>query len=79
MIEVRCCCQPRKLLGYLDIPTPRAGHIVFPLPGERGFDSLSLPVATFQDENGNRYKAIKSEETPIETLRRLPCFIEVAP
>lgn len=82
MIEVRCCCQPRKLLGYMNIPMPKTQYVVFPLaprPGDMGFSSLQLPLAVFVDERGNRHKAFKSEETPIEVLRRVGCFIEVQP
>ncbi len=93
LMEVRCCCNPKKLMGWL--PVDRIGarvdyHII-----EQGFSwrdvslegalfsepkitIVSLPVQTFIDpESGNPPKlALKSEETPIETLRKIRGFIE---
>jgi hypothetical protein len=44
-------------------------------------ESVILPVALFQDHNiftgqRDRHLALKSEETPLETLRRIPGFVE---
>jgi hypothetical protein len=90
MIEVRCCCQPQKLLGWLLIRQPiRVSTIRFPLmSGHRYldkktgyscpvFDALDLDVArivTPRDPVG--YLVLKADGVPIETLRRLRGFEE---
>lgn len=89
-IEVRCCCQPQKLLGWLPVPDGvGAGdtvHFVVSRPrwrlasreAEPVFemaDVITLPVAIL-DENGRSSLALKSEETPVERLRQIPGFVE---
>lgn len=97
-IEVRCCCVPKKLLGWLEAPEelvfegsvlsfripPRCFQPVGqPLVFERAID-VRLPVAMFEagylgqllSGGGERHLALKSEETPIELLRRVPGFVE---
>lgn len=83
MIEVRCCCQPRKLLGWMKMEMPKSTYLTFPLspkPGEFGFSVVTLPLATFAhlstDGSADSYRCFKSEETPIEVLRRISCFVE---
>ena len=93
-IEVRCCCQPQKLLGWLPRPANvRVGTafiFVVAEPFERvlkGFDvsrpetvktvHVYLPVTLFQPGDGAEpYPALKSEETPLETLRQVRGFRE---
>jgi hypothetical protein len=101
-IEVRCCCQPTKLLGWIDVARQvKDGDVlIFPLASRDGgrdllplaepfaVEQLRLPVATFSnvvliakgtddvDVIRTRRIAIKSEETPVETLRRIPGFEE---
>lgn len=73
--EVRCCCEPQILLGWL--PGPDARQITYPLlpMTRRNISSINLPVDTFND--GRRhYKAIKADGVPLETLRKIPGFIE---
>lgn len=96
MIEVRCCCQPTKLLGWLPFgdpaympltmsfrwwelengtpATPDLEHPWAPAPPvvEK---RLELTVGYFGCGIASR-PALKSEETPIETLRKIPGFIE---
>jgi hypothetical protein len=106
-IEVRCCCQPTKLLGWMDVSrhVKEGDVLTFPLatraaaaasglsqmPESVTVEQLRLPVAVFQDvvligrggddveEVRTMHLAIKSEETPIETLRRIPQFDEATP
>ncbi len=93
-MEVRCCCQPMKLLGYLPVPPSRAAgdtvtFVIRPVVHCSPFgvaggecaqvcraETVALPVARFQSRVGERHLALKSEETPIEVLRRIPGFVE---
>ena len=43
--EVRCCCQPQKLLGWIDGLPADAKTVVLSVDGE--VQRLELPVATF--------------------------------
>lgn len=88
--EVRCCCQPQKLVGWLDVPE-HMGVFTLPL---HSFDyeeqavrteTIKLVIdvyapAAICDQDGfyslpDPYKAIKAEDVPIETLKRIPGFI----
>jgi hypothetical protein len=68
-------------LGYLPAPdkarlgqrwqfVARRGRL-----GE-GHDLVSLPISLIEHPGGVVALAYKSEETPLETLRRIPGFIE---
>lgn len=76
--EVRCCCQPQKLLGWVELANFQSRSYTFSLrvPGERSFDYLSLQLCPFINENGRQYLAFKADGVPLETLRRIPSFIE---
>jgi hypothetical protein len=83
-LEVRCCCQPRKVLGWLEVPEHqvREGNSVrFTIPPtwrpERVLlaDTIALPVATIT-EYGRDWLAFKAEGAPVERLRKLPGFME---
>lgn len=92
-VEVRCCCVPQKLLGWLDVEPERVvvGRVLsFVAPAQWNFTnqfdvmrapecisarSVNLPVAAITVD-GATWLALKSEETPLETLRRIRGFIE---
>lgn len=96
-MEVRCCCQPKKLLGWLDVPKgARSFKVAIMELNQSALRAhfsdgcvntdqfvdryctpriVELPIATIVNE-GRTYKAIKSEETPIETLRMISGFAE---
>lgn len=90
-IEVRCCCQPQKLLGWLRY-RGRLPHVfVFTLMKQTlspfsHFDpkisthiekeEIRLPVEVFCKPFEVGYLAVKAEHTPIETLRKIPDFEE---
>lgn len=100
MVEVRCCCTPTKLLGYLDVRDDlvRQGNVVgfavcspvdtwqttADLEAIR-FERVDLPIEKFWKTDVSATTgwttnlAFKSEETPIETLRRIPGFVEATP
>ena len=88
-LEVRCCCVPNKLLGWLDWPE-RAGEVwrfnllseipkmpIEEMPIEIPNETVILTVARYQEPvTGRRYLAIKSEDVPLERLRKIPGFVE---
>jgi hypothetical protein len=93
-VEVRCCCIPRKLLGWIEInKTPEMGDKwQFPLDIKTEGQQVpyySIPInphmpvkhrtITLGIEGINLSKdrmAFKSDETPIEDLRRIFNFTE---
>lgn len=96
-MEVRCCCKPQKLLGWLPVPASAAlGETLhFTIPPvvrflgtplepqgftEEGRRVISLPVEMFggviRPGVFGEHLALKSEETPLETLRQIPGFVE---
>jgi len=91
MMEVRCCCKPQKLLGYLPVEENARAYVgvIFdktqfdPLRSasyndplrSASYKTIRLPVEIV-NQNGNQHYALKSEETPIEVLRQLPGFLE---
>ena len=73
-LEVRCCCQPQKLLGHmqLDERLARAGAYI---SGARvrgdgpGVDRWSLPVASFDPGSGQPSRlAVKAEGLEVADL-----------
>lgn len=101
VLEVRCCCDPGKLLGWLAIPTDlaRPGVVLkYMLPFDRQAWQASLRDGTFEswptfestrevvtltvDEwiptmFSGAELAVRSNDTPIEKLRRVTTFLEV--
>lgn len=88
-MEVRCCCTPIKLLGWLDVEPGATSYkfaIIEPHDLRLGFEAplevktIVLPVAEIHNPLTcgplETYPALKSEETPIETLRLIRGFIE---
>jgi len=89
VIEVRCCCQPEKLLGWL--PTPDrlycGGRVTYVIPPRvdgpvlRGFTIQPAAVVVFEvamvrAKDSSEWLALKGDETPLELLRRIPGFQE---
>jgi len=94
-VEVRCCCRPEKLLGWLPVDEARifvGSRVKFLIAPARTFKELGLEgVAGFEVEvltlpilwaimplEENRL-ALKSEDTPVEVLRRISGFVENKP
>lgn len=85
-VEVRCCCNPKRLLGTIPVTGElRAGQpIKFPLlPKTEGFyehEHLTLELHEFwHSDLGEDYEikiALKAEGEPIEKLRRIVGFKE---
>ena len=79
IIEVRCCCMPSLLLGWIEWEGPIPTRTVtFPLRARFGqeFDVIDLPVATFVDDYGRHYPAFKAEKSQLVYLRRINAFRE---
>ena len=88
-LEVRCCCDPGLLLGWLKVPTDRVfiGSRVAWMVREPFNPLLSpddpivaekveLEVARIETHYPvtKSWLALKSNDTPIETLMKLPGF-----
>lgn len=82
-LEIRCCCQPRKILGWINAPGVYHSGQMLALPLQRVsfmeetefIDVLRLPVAIIRTGT-EEHLALKAEGTPVETLRRCSGFIE---
>jgi hypothetical protein len=89
--EVRCCCEASKLLGWLEWPnavrvakfilrTPPAVDARFRRPGARlREDRIQLRLNTIHLDDGRRGVAVKADGIPVETLRRVPGFVDADP
>lgn len=85
-LNVRCCCQPQKILGTLPYPKGRDAVISETVyfryamrtsPFEITETSLKLLVAIFKDPvTGVVERAYKAEGISIEKLRNLKDFVE---
>jgi hypothetical protein len=87
--EVRCCCQPKKLLGWLDIPAVSGNSVVLALSSTCTWDpaaaditvgdavrTVTLPIATIAVPGRGSYRAIKAEGVSMEVLRQVRGFTE---
>lgn len=90
-MEVRCCCVPQKLLGWLPVPYPNLKSVRYwlvhpsakwaPKGSETGETALGeyleMRLEDYLPEGAaTPYRAIKAEGIPLETLRRIPLFQE---
>lgn len=73
-MEVRCCCDPFKLLGWLEIP-PGHREYIFPVAQDRTVEAVILEVARIE-LGGRQYWALKNRDYPMETLRKMHGFQE---
>lgn len=69
MMEVRCCCVPKKLLGWL--PALTKGAPIFRFCTYPDYRIIELTVATIVMEDRTSHRAYKSDETPLEVLRTI--------
>lgn len=85
--EVRCCCDPSILLGWIFIEESFIIHqrliqmpttTLIPTTDKPLMDlssSITVEFERFNDVPNNRsYKAVKSNDIPIERWERLPQF-----
>lgn len=85
-LEIRCCCQPHKLLGWVDVdPNHAVEGRALRLPLKVSISDVQARVYPFlylhvgriafpDDRRG--HLAIMAENVPIETLRLVPGFEE---
>ena len=87
--EVRCCCEPLKLLGWLTTelePSDEVRHLLLPTvkySANAEVDAIELPLCEvrihfrkFSASPFTDYWAIDAHEQPIELWRMLPNFKE---
>lgn len=84
-MEVRCCCQPQKLLGWFEFGREPQGESINYVRMQRwGYRETfgdvavgkgTLPIETIQHEDGRRYRAIKAEGMSVEELKEIQGFI----
>lgn len=90
-IAVRCCCQPQKLLGWVDSQWPfrspillerfESEPIIFDvtttMKPEADFKVIRkfLPIGEFRDAGGRLSHALKAEGMTLEELKKFPAFI----
>lgn len=81
-MKVRCCCQPKNILGFLPEVRGAYGRFQYierytePNGFRTVFRTLSLPVREFVDATGIHELAYSSEETPLSELRKIRGFVE---
>ncbi len=86
-LEVRCCCQPQKLLGFITVEPGatfvQRALIVDPPSGFASMFSVApvacekqvrLPVQEIYTDTGRRYRAVKAEGVSLDVLLRVPGF-----
>jgi hypothetical protein len=84
MMEVRCCCAPKKLLGYLPVPDDTTVGQARTFPFKRPVTiqecavektRVTLLVWWFEDR-GDRHLALRGEGLTLEQLRNVVGFEE---
>jgi hypothetical protein len=82
-IEVRCCCQASKVIGWVFLPfyTPLEERVYEFARQERGQPPIALQLRTFVHRfpsEGDEFRqfAFSSDEMPITTLRQIDGFVE---
>lgn len=79
-IAINCCCNAGKLIGFVDVPSVPSPAGEFQDPQTFKLTDgceLTLPAGYVHGRtSGTDYVALKSMDTPIETLRKIPSFVE---
>ena len=74
-MEVRCCCQPTKLLGHLSVGSQFENQVIYFHAGD---EVVSLKIRHYYPSGrAPGYFALSSEDVPIEKLRAVSGFVEV--
>ena len=89
LVEVRCCCEPTKLLGHVPVPIAtelRPGMCVtFKLTPLEYVPALNVDTLTLKLEEwawgdqfgrGDSGLAFKSDDTPLDRLRRIRGWVD---
>lgn len=86
VLKVRCCCQPQKILGTMEVPIGAkdvtcvirtAMPFVMDMDKPASFERLTLPVAQIITE-GRTELAVKAEGVGLDVLRNFITFREIA-
>lgn len=76
-LEVRCCCQPRRLLGWMQLPDTYHREVRFQIMMNGFVRDVVLPIENYGPREDKSFRpAIKSMEFPVELFRLLPGFRE---
>ena len=87
-MNVRCCCQPHKILGTVDVPYEFSDRFVVwedlePINFSPNGPTMSpnvtrheIKVRDFLAGNGKAERAVYSDDRPIEFWRKIRGFIE---
>lgn len=71
LYEVRCCCEPDKLLGWLEVHV-NGREVRF---RRRAGGDIVLRLREFEPTPGKIYRALDSGGFSVNTLRTLPGFM----
>jgi len=80
-IEVRCCCNPTKLMGWLEMENLETSKVSFPIPNGKGqFDVITLEFSAWSERDefsglGRHGHAFKADGISIEQLKRIKRFV----
>jgi hypothetical protein len=74
-VAVRCSDQPEKVLGYLQGRAEGTCRVFF-FEHRYRTERIEVPLGLYQAADGTRELAYEAKDLPIETLRRLPGFVE---
>lgn len=79
-LEVRCCCQPQKIFGTLEVPDDRAwdgGSFEVPIRRPEGaIEVETIRIRGFSFIPGEWDVAVYSDDRPLEFWRQIPTFKE---
>lgn len=78
-VEIRCCCEPGKLLGYLPVSSADVGRSkvwqFIERNDGRECRTVSLEAALIWDGEHAPYWAFKSGDRTVEQLSRIRGFV----
>lgn len=77
LLNVRCCCQPTKILGQLPVSDPSPSHFRVVDSDGQGHLIEIREVWDYLSKGGMTHEsAIYSEDRPIAFWRTIPGFVE---
>jgi hypothetical protein len=89
ILNVRCCCQPTKILGRFPVPDHALGcgsfrvatrsFRVATMSQGHSLETHTIEVRLFNNGFLGQEYAVYSDDRPIEFWRSLPSFIEAPP
>lgn len=86
-LNVRCCCQPAKILGTLEVPMAEPGSFSIAVlggmppvvlcgsPTAVSYETHEIKIREF-GQFGRYERAVYSDDRGIEFWRKIPGFIE---